>query len=53
MDSAKETHRYAFELAKASRTMPINIAEKQTHIQEIRSTYLEQALKLRSNKKFR
>ena len=53
MDSHKETHKYAFELVKASRKMPVDHAEKQSHIQEIRSTYLEQALKLRSNKKFR
>ena len=52
MDSSKETHRYAFELVKASRKMPVDIAEKQPHIQEIRTNYQEEALKLRSNKKF-
>ena len=52
MDSHKETHKYAFELVKASRKMPIDRAEKQPHIQEIRTNYLQQALKLRANKKF-
>ena len=52
MESRKETHKYAFELVKASRTMPVDRAEKQPHIQEIRTNYLQQALKLRANKKF-
>ena len=52
MDSRKETHMYAFELVKASRTMPVDRAEKQPHIKEIRSHYLKEALKLRSNKRF-
>ena len=52
MDSHKETHRYAFELVKASRTMPVDIAERQPHIKKIRSHYLQEALKLRSNKRF-
>ena len=52
MDSSKETHRYAFESAKASRIMPVNRAEKQPHIQEIRTNYLQQTLRLRTNKKF-
>ena len=52
MDSHKETHRYAFELVKAARSMPVDRAEKQSHIQEIRTQYQKQALKLRTNKKF-
>ena len=52
MDSHKETHKYAFELVKASRKMPVDLAEKQPHIQEIRTQYQKQALKLRTNKKF-
>ena len=52
MDSHKETHRYAFELVKAARSMPVDRAEKQPHIQEIRTQYQKQALKLRANKKF-
>ena len=53
MDTSKETHRYAFELVKASRTLPVDRAEKQTHIQEIRTNYLQKSLKLRTNKKFK
>ena len=53
MDSHKETHKYAFELLKASRKMPIDHAEKQPHIQEIRKDYLQKSLRLRTNKKFR
>ncbi len=52
MDSKKETHKYAFELLKASREMTVNRAEKQLHIKEIRTNYLQQTLKLRTNKKF-
>jgi len=52
MDSIKETHRYAFELVKASRIMRIDRAEMQPHIQEIRTTYQQKALKLRTNKNF-
>ena len=52
MDSHKETHRYAFELVKAARSMPVDRAEKRPHIQEIRTQYQKQALKLRTNKKF-
>ena len=52
MDFQKETHRYAFELVKASRTMPVDWAEKQTHIKEIRRSYQKEALRLRTNKKF-
>ena len=53
MDSSKATHRYAFELVKTSRKMPVDLAEKQPHIQEIRTNYLQQTLRLRTNKKFR
>ena len=52
MDSHKVTHRYALELVKASRSMPVDSAEKQPHIQKIRTQYQKQALKLRTNKKF-
>ncbi len=53
MDTYKETHKYAFELLKASRTMPVDRAEKQSHIQEIRTNYLQRSLKRRTNKRFR
>ena len=52
VDFHKETHTYAFELVKSSRTMTVDSAEKQPHIQAIRITYQQQALKLRTNKKF-
>ncbi len=48
----KETHRYAFELVKASREMPVGRAEKQPHIEKIRMNYLQQTLRFRTNKKF-
>tara|TARA_Y100001968_G_scaffold273763_1_gene266578 strand:- start:228 stop:392 length:165 start_codon:yes stop_codon:yes gene_type:complete len=53
MDSfKKETHRYAFGLVRAGRKMAIDIAEKLPHLQEIRSNYQSEALKVRINKKF-
>ena len=52
MDSYKETHRYAFELVKASRNMPVDRAENQPHIQKIRTNCLQKNLRLRTNKKF-
>jgi hypothetical protein len=37
MDSfPKDTHRYAFALVKAARSMPIDIAEKLDHIKQLR-----------------
>jgi len=50
MDSYKETHRYAVELLKASRTMQVDLAERQPHIKEIRTNYQYEALKKRINK---
>ena len=41
MDSYKETYKYAFELVKASRKMPVDRAKKQPYIQEIREDYLK------------
>ena len=53
MDSSlKDTHRYAFELAKAAREMAVDIAEKLPHLAKIRSNYQAEALKIRINKKF-
>tara|TARA_B100000579_G_C22497577_1_gene695409 strand:- start:102 stop:284 length:183 start_codon:yes stop_codon:yes gene_type:complete len=46
MDShIKDTHRYAFELFKASRSMPINLAEKLHHIKQLRINYQLKALR--------
>tara|TARA_Y100001968_G_C18921340_1_gene509903 strand:+ start:436 stop:597 length:162 start_codon:yes stop_codon:yes gene_type:complete len=50
MDSLKDTHRYAFELVRASRIMPIYLAEKQPHIKVIRTKYYNTVLKNRTNK---
>ena len=51
MDFYKETHKYAFELVKASRKIPVDLAEKQSHIKEMRLKYQQQALSRRINKK--
>ncbi len=52
MDSSKETHKCSFEIIKASSKMTVDQAEKQPHIQEIRTNYLQQNLYFRTNKKF-
>ena len=52
MDShTKVTHRYAFELVKASRTMPTIVAEKLQHIKQMRFNYQLKALRKRINKR--
>ena len=52
MDSyKKDTHRYAFELVRAARTMPIDIAEKLQHIKQLRFNYQLKALRKRINKR--
>tara|TARA_B100000965_G_C19129537_1_gene556853 strand:+ start:219 stop:380 length:162 start_codon:yes stop_codon:yes gene_type:complete len=51
MDSYKETHRYAFELVKAARTMPFGMAEKLQHIKQLRFNYQLKALRKRINKR--
>ena len=54
MDSIiKDTHRYAFELAKAVRKMPLHKAEELDYIKELRSRHQIRALEKRINKKFR
>ena len=54
MDSSiKDTHRYAFELVKAAREMPVHKAEELDHIKELRSRHQVKALEKRINKKFR
>tara|TARA_Y100001968_G_C19131572_1_gene606985 strand:+ start:188 stop:352 length:165 start_codon:yes stop_codon:yes gene_type:complete len=53
MDSSlKDTHRYALELVKASREMPVHKAEELEHIKALRFRSQLKALKLRINKKF-
>ena len=51
--SIKDTHKYAFELVKASREMPVNKAEELDHIKELRYRNQVKALEKRINKKFR
>ena len=52
MDSyTKDTHRYAFELAKAAKIMPHDIAEKLIHIKQLRFNYQLKALRKRINKR--
>ena len=52
MDSfTKDTHRYAFELVKAARTMPVDIAEKLQLIKKMRFNYQFKALRKRINKR--
>ena len=52
MDSyTKDTHIYAFELVKAARTMPIDLAEKLQHIKQLRFNCQVKALRKRINKR--
>ena len=52
MESYREdTHRYAFELVKAARSMPVDMAEKLQHIKQLRFNYQLKALRKRINKR--
>ena len=52
MDSyTKDTHKYAFELVKAARSMPVDMAEKLQHIKQLRFDYQLKALRKRINKR--
>ena len=52
MDSyKKDTHRYAFELIKAARSMSVDLAEKLQHIKQLRFNYQLKALRKRINKR--
>ncbi len=52
MDSyKKDTHRYAFELVKAARLMPVDSAEKLQHIKQLRLNYQLKALRQRINRR--
>ncbi len=48
----KETHRYALELLKAAKKMPMDLAEKLPHIKQIRTNYQKRSLKNRTNQLF-
>lgn len=45
MDTIKLTHAYAFELVRASKTMAVDLAEKQPHIQVIRTNLQKKLLR--------
>ena len=47
----KDTHRYAFALVKAARTMPIDMAEKLDHIKQLRFNVQLKELKKRINRR--
>ena len=49
MNTLKFTHAHAFELVKAAKSMPVDIAERQPHIQAIRTRLQKKALKGRTN----
>ena len=52
MDSfPKETHRYAFAMVKAARSMPIDAAEKLEHIKQLRFNVQLKRLRKRINKR--
>ena len=52
MDSfKKDTHRYAFEMVKAARSMPADMAEKLQHIKDLRFNVQLKALRKRINRR--
>ena len=52
MDSfPKETHRYAFAMVEAARTMPVAAAEKLDHIKQLRFNVQLKRLRKRINKR--
>ena len=52
MDSfPKDTHRYAFALVKAARTMPVDMAEKLDHIKQLRFNVQLKELRKRINRR--
>ena len=52
MDSyKKDMHRYAFELVKAARSMPVDLAEQLQHIKQLRFNYQLKGLRKSINKR--
>ncbi|WP_269617154.1 hypothetical protein [Prochlorococcus marinus] len=49
--SPKETHRYAFAMVMAARTMPVDIAEKLDHIKQLRFNVQLKELRKRINRR--
>ena len=48
----KDTHKYAIELLKAAKKMPLDLAEKLLHLKKFRSNYQKRLLKNRTNQLF-
>tara|TARA_B100000214_G_scaffold347207_1_gene298357 strand:+ start:265 stop:444 length:180 start_codon:yes stop_codon:yes gene_type:complete len=48
----KDTHKYAIELLKAAKKMPVDLAESLPHLKKIRSNYQKRLLKNRTNQLF-
>ena len=48
----KETHKYAIELLKAAKKMPVDVAERLPHLKKIRSNYQKRFLKNSTNQLF-
>ena len=52
MDSfPKDTHKYVFEMVKASRSMPVDMAEKLDHIKQLRFNVQLKELRKRINRR--
>ena len=49
---SKDTHKYAIELLKAAKKMPVDVAERLPHLRKLRSTYQKRILKNRANQLF-
>ena len=47
----KDTHRYAFEMVRAARSMPLDVAEKLQHIKELRFNVQLMELRKRINRR--
>ena len=48
----KDTHKYAIELLKAAKKMPVDVEERLPHLKKIRSNYQKRFLKNRTNQIF-
>ena len=47
----KDTHKYAFAMVKAARTMPVDMAEKLDHIKQLRFNVQLKELRKRINRR--
>ena len=48
---SKDTHRYAFEMVKVARTMPVDMAEKLDHLKQLRFNVQLKVLRKRINRR--